>query len=51
VPVRQRLDELDEQIAHLVRMRDELRQMADRIPVDDCPDPVPGTWRPREEVP
>jgi DNA-binding transcriptional MerR regulator len=49
--VRQRLDELDEQIAHLVRMRDELRQMADRIPADDCPDPVPGTWRPREEVP
>ncbi len=49
--VRQRLDELDEQIAHLVRMRDELRQMADRIPADDCPDPVPGTWRPRREVP
>src|SRR6266498_1898528 len=46
--VRQRLRELDEQIAELVRVRDELRQMADHIPGDDCPDPVPGTWRPRK---
>jgi DNA-binding transcriptional MerR regulator len=48
--VRQRLGELDEQIAQLVRMRDQLRQMADRIPAADCPDSAPGTWRPREEV-
>jgi DNA-binding transcriptional MerR regulator len=48
--VRQRLGELDEQIEQLVRLRDELREMADRIPADDCPDPVPGTWRPRREV-
>ena len=48
--VRQRLGELDEQIARLVRLRDELRQLVDRIPADDCPDPLPGTWRPREEV-
>ncbi len=48
--ISRRLDELDEQIEQLVRMRDELRHMADRIPADDCPDPLPGTWRPRREV-
>jgi DNA-binding transcriptional MerR regulator len=45
-----RLDELDEQIARLVALRSELRRFVARLPADDCPEPYPGTWRPREEV-
>jgi DNA-binding transcriptional MerR regulator len=48
--VSRRLAELEDQITQLARLRDELRVIADRIPADDCPDPVPGTWRPRREV-
>lgn len=45
-----RLSQLDVEITRLTRLRDELRAFVARVPADDCPDPLPGTWRPREEV-
>ena len=45
-----RLAQVDEEIARLCRLRDELAGFVDRIPADDCPEPVPGTWRPRKGV-
>lgn len=49
--LRQRLAEINEQITNLVALREQLQDFLDRIPGDDCPEPVPGTWRPRKEVP
>lgn len=48
--LRDRLVELDEQIAQLVALRTELAGFVARIPSNNCPDPIPGTWRPRKEV-
>lgn len=47
---RQRLADIDNEIAKLTRLRDDLARFVERIPSEDCPDPAPGTWRPREEV-
>lgn len=41
-----RLGELDAEIARLATLRAELRTMAQALPADNCPDPMPGTWRP-----
>lgn len=49
--MRHRLARIDEQINRLTALRDELRQFVDKIPADDCPEPRPGTWRARKEVP
>lgn len=49
--LRQRLDQLDAQIAQLSTLRDELRRFVAHIPAEDCPEPTPGTWRPRKEMP
>jgi DNA-binding transcriptional MerR regulator len=48
--LRDRLAQLDKQIAQLSALRAELAGFVARIPADDCPDPAPGTWRPRREV-
>jgi hypothetical protein len=41
-----RLVELDAEMARLAGLRAELVRMLDGLPSVDCPDPVPGTWRP-----
>lgn len=46
-----RLTQIDQQIAQLTVLRSELARFVARIPTQDCPDPEPGTWRPRKEVP
>lgn len=48
--LRQRLAQIDEEIDRLTALRHELHRFVERIPADDCPEPVPGTWRPRREV-
>ena len=48
--LRDRLAQIDEQITQLTELRSELAEFVTRIPSDDCPDPIPGTWRPRKEV-
>jgi DNA-binding transcriptional MerR regulator len=49
--LRDRLKQIDAEIAKLVELRDELAGFVEQIPGDDCPEPLPGTWRPRREVP
>jgi DNA-binding transcriptional MerR regulator len=44
--LRHHITEIDREIARLRALRRELVTMADQIPSLDCPDPVPGTWRP-----
>lgn len=48
--IRRRLVEIDGEIDKLHRLRDDLARFAESIPAEDCPEPTPGTWRPREEV-
>jgi DNA-binding transcriptional MerR regulator len=45
-----RLAEIDQEMAKLSRLRADLARFLEHNPGDDCPDPVPGTWCPREEV-
>jgi DNA-binding transcriptional MerR regulator len=45
-----RLAQVDAQIRDLVALREELGRFVERIPAEDCPDPTPGTWRPRREM-
>lgn len=45
--LRARLVEIDREIARLQRLRGEVAHMIENIPRPDCPDPAPGTWRPR----
>jgi hypothetical protein len=42
--LRQRLDELDAEMARLRELRRDLVAMTTRIPAGDCPQPTPGTW-------
>jgi DNA-binding transcriptional MerR regulator len=49
--LRHRLEQVDAEIAKLIEFRDELAGFVEQIPGEDCPEPVPGTWRPRREVP
>jgi DNA-binding transcriptional MerR regulator len=44
--LRRHLTEIDAQIARLISLRRDLQAMVESIPGPDCPDPVPGTWRP-----
>lgn len=39
--------EIDRELARLRALRRELVTMADRLAVQDCPEPVPGTWLPK----
>jgi hypothetical protein len=48
--LRQRLAQIDEEINRLAALREELQRFVARIPAVNCPEPVPGTWRPRKEV-
>jgi len=48
--LRQRLAQIDEEINRLTVLREELHRFIERIPAVDCPEPLPGTWRPRKEV-
>jgi DNA-binding transcriptional MerR regulator len=53
VLLRQRLREIDAELAKLGDLRAELISMTERLPSPDCPPPTPGTWTPqltREEV-
>lgn len=49
--LRRRLAEVDEEIARLRALRDEMATMLEGISpdADDCPDPTPGTWCPPKE--
>jgi DNA-binding transcriptional MerR regulator len=49
--LRHRLQRIDTELARLTELRNELAAFVARIPAADCPEPSPGTWRPREEVP
>lgn len=44
--LRQRLTEIDAEIARLADLRCQLVDMLTAIPGPACPDPLPGTWRP-----
>ena len=46
VLLRQHLTEVDTEIARLSELRQSLRQMVTHIPSPDCPDPIPGVWKP-----
>ncbi len=46
--LRQRISELDVELARLTELRADLVRMADALPSGDCPDPEPGTWCPPE---
>jgi DNA-binding transcriptional MerR regulator len=50
--LRRRLAELDTEMARLAALREQMVTMLATIPATDCPEPVPGTWRPprRKEV-
>lgn len=43
--LRRRLTELDAEVARLTALRHDLVTMVERLPTNDCPDPVPGTWK------
>src|SRR5512143_1489544 len=44
--LRRRLAELDAEMAQLATLREQMVAMLDTIPGTNCPEPVPGTWRP-----
>ena len=44
--LRQRIDEIDAELARLTALRRDLVRMADALPNSDCPDPEPGKWCP-----
>lgn len=46
--LRQRIDEIDAELARLTALRRDLVRMADALPNSDCPDPEPGKWCPPE---
>lgn len=45
--LRNHIAEIDREMRRLHTLRRELKAMADLLPSPDCPDPVPGTWRPK----
>ena len=45
--LRGHIAEIDREMRRLRALRAELVVMADRLPSPACPDPAPGTWRPR----
>jgi DNA-binding transcriptional MerR regulator len=44
--LRQRIDEVDAELARLTALRADLVRMANALPDNDCPDPEPGKWCP-----
>jgi len=44
--LRQRLHELDAEVARLGELRASLVRMIEALPDSNCPDPEPGTWCP-----
>lgn len=46
--LRQRITEVDAELARLTALRANLVSMADALPAPDCPDPDPGKWCPPE---
>jgi DNA-binding transcriptional MerR regulator len=48
--LRSRLTDIDEEIAGLARLRDELERLLDAHPAIACPDDEPGTWWCRDEL-
>jgi DNA-binding transcriptional MerR regulator len=48
--LRRRLAEIDAELDRLSRLRADLVAMADQLPSDTCPDPVPGTWCPPDHT-
>jgi DNA-binding transcriptional MerR regulator len=44
--LRRKITEIEDEIARLSALRRELVAMADQLPGEECPDPVPGTWCP-----
>jgi len=48
VLLRQRKAEIDTEIERLSELQAVLHQMVSRLPSPDCPDPVPGVWKPPE---
>lgn len=46
--LRQRVNEIDAELARLTALRVDLVRMADALPGEDCPDPEPGVWCPPE---
>jgi len=44
--LRQRISEIDAELARLSTLRVDLLRMADALPANDCPDPEPGKWCP-----
>jgi DNA-binding transcriptional MerR regulator len=44
--LRERLGQVDQEIARLTALRAQLTGMIDGLSDSACPDPVPGTWRP-----
>jgi DNA-binding transcriptional MerR regulator len=48
--LRRRLAEIDAELDRLSRLRADLIAMADQLPSDTCPDPVPGTWCPPDHA-
>jgi MerR family transcriptional regulator, mercuric resistance operon regulatory protein len=48
VMLRDHLAEIDRELARLAALRAELTDMLADIPGPNCPDPVPGSWCPRD---
>jgi DNA-binding transcriptional MerR regulator len=46
VLLRQHIDEIDTEMARLSELRNSLQKMVTHIPSPDCPDPIPGVWKP-----
>jgi DNA-binding transcriptional MerR regulator len=47
--LRRRLAELDAEMARLTALRDQMVNMIEALPTENCPPPTPGTWCPPEE--
>lgn len=46
VLLRDRIAEIDSEMARLAELRASLHEMVDQIPSQNCPDPLPGVWKP-----
>ncbi|MFD0207376.1 MULTISPECIES: heavy metal-responsive transcriptional regulator [Saccharothrix] len=46
VLLRDRMEELDNEMKRLEALRVELSAMVDQLPSNECPNPEPGVWKP-----
>ena len=44
--LRRRLADLDEEMARLTALRDQMVAIVEALPSQDCPPPLPGSWCP-----